>query len=100
LTLKTVIQNGLEETAAIDAFSGSQLLQSEPDASSFPNGGIRSTFEARGYTIWDTSSPMFIMERLFFTFLQFSFLTMEMRWMKRLFFFDLLKLYLLLLSSF
>jgi glutamine synthetase len=60
LTLKTVIQNGLEETAAIDAFSGSQLLQSEPDASSFPNGGIRSTFEARGYTIWDTSSPMFI----------------------------------------
>jgi glutamine synthetase len=44
----------------MDAFSGSQLLQSEPDASSFPNGGIRSTFEARGYTIWDTSSPMYI----------------------------------------
>ncbi|KAJ3324337.1 hypothetical protein HDV06_000376 [Boothiomyces sp. JEL0866] len=60
LTLKTVIHNGIEEVTAIDAFSGSQLLQSEPDASSFPNGGIRSTFEARGYTIWDTSSPMFI----------------------------------------
>ncbi|KAI8929747.1 glutamine synthetase type III N terminal-domain-containing protein [Entophlyctis helioformis] len=60
LTLKTVIHNGIEETSAIDAFSGSQLLQSEPDASSFPSGGIRSTFEARGYTIWDTTSPMFL----------------------------------------
>ncbi|KNC97555.1 uncharacterized protein SPPG_07029 [Spizellomyces punctatus DAOM BR117] len=60
LTLKTVISGGIEETTAIDAFSGSQLLQSEPDASSFPNGGMRSTFEARGYTIWDTTSPMFI----------------------------------------
>ncbi|TPX58403.1 glutamine synthetase [Spizellomyces sp. 'palustris'] len=60
LTLKTVISNGIEETTAIDAFSGSQLLQSEPDASSFPNGGMRSTFEARGYTIWDTTSPMFL----------------------------------------
>ncbi|KAI9091736.1 glutamine synthetase type III N terminal-domain-containing protein [Phlyctochytrium arcticum] len=60
LTLRTVISNGLEETSAIDAFSGSQLLQSEPDASSFPNGGMRSTFEARGYTIWDTTSPMFL----------------------------------------
>ncbi|KAJ1549050.1 hypothetical protein HK405_010654 [Cladochytrium tenue] len=60
LTLKTVLVNGFEQTTAIDAFSGSQLLQSEPDASSFPNGGMRSTFEARGYTIWDTTSPMFI----------------------------------------
>ncbi|KAJ3015413.1 hypothetical protein HKX48_004600 [Thoreauomyces humboldtii] len=60
LTLKTVISNGVEETTAIDAFSGSQLLQSEPDASSFPNGGMRTTFEARGYTIWDTTSPMFL----------------------------------------
>ncbi|KAI8913751.1 hypothetical protein DFJ77DRAFT_46054 [Powellomyces hirtus] len=60
LTLKTVISNGIEETSAIDAFSGSQLLQSEPDASSFPNGGMRTTFEARGYTIWDTTSPMFL----------------------------------------
>lgn len=60
LTLKTVVHNGLEETSPIDAFSGSQLLQSEPDASSFPNGGMRTTFEARGYTIWDTTSPMFL----------------------------------------
>ncbi|KAJ3090710.1 hypothetical protein HK102_002895 [Quaeritorhiza haematococci] len=60
LTLKTVIQGGVEEVTPIDAFSGSQLLQSEPDASSFPNGGMRSTFEARGYTVWDTTSPMFI----------------------------------------
>ncbi|PVZ99169.1 hypothetical protein BB558_004824 [Smittium angustum] len=49
-----------EESVLIDSFSGSQLLQSEPDASSFPSGGMRSTFEARGYTIWDTSSPMFV----------------------------------------
>ncbi|ORZ39888.1 glutamine synthetase type III N terminal-domain-containing protein [Catenaria anguillulae PL171] len=49
-----------DDTTAIDAFSGSQLLQSEPDASSFPSGGMRTTFEARGYTVWDTTSPMFI----------------------------------------
>ncbi|KAI9148625.1 hypothetical protein H9P43_010106 [Blastocladiella emersonii ATCC 22665] len=49
-----------EFAAAIDAFSGSQLLQSEPDASSFPSGGMRTTFEARGYTVWDTTSPMFL----------------------------------------
>ncbi len=45
----------------IDRFSGSQLIQSEPDASSFPSGGMRSTFEARGYTAWDPSSPVFLM---------------------------------------
>jgi glutamine synthetase len=44
-------------------FSGSQLITSEPDASSFPNGGVRTTFEARGYTAWDPSSPIFLMER-------------------------------------
>ncbi|KAJ3097435.1 hypothetical protein HDU97_004883 [Phlyctochytrium planicorne] len=60
LTLKSVLVNGHEEISPIDAFSGGQLLQSEPDASSFPNGGMRSTFEARGYTIWDTTSPMFL----------------------------------------
>ena len=43
-------------------FSGSSLIKGEPDASSFPNGGVRSTFEARGYTIWDTSSYPFIRE--------------------------------------
>lgn len=46
---------------AIDKFDGGQLAQQEPDASSFPNGGIRNTFEARGYTAWDPSSPAFIM---------------------------------------
>lgn len=47
---------------AIERFSASQLVQSEPDASSFPSGGMRATFEARGYTIWDPSSPIFIQE--------------------------------------
>jgi glutamine synthetase len=47
---------------AIERFSASQLVQSEPDASSFPSGGMRATFEARGYTIWDPSSPIFIMD--------------------------------------
>ena len=45
---------------AIERFDGSLLVQQEPDASSFPNGGIRSTFEARGYTLWDPSSPPFL----------------------------------------
>ncbi len=48
--------------SAIEYFSGSALVQQEPDASSFPSGGIRNTFEARGYTAWDPSSPAFIME--------------------------------------
>ena len=47
---------------AIESFSSSALVQQEPDASSFPSGGIRNTFEARGYTAWDPSSPAFIME--------------------------------------
>jgi glutamine synthetase len=46
----------------IERFSGDQLIQSEPDASSFPSGGIRTTFEARGYTAWDPSSPIFIVD--------------------------------------
>ncbi len=46
----------------IEAFSGKMLAQQEPDASSFPSGGIRATFEARGYTAWDPSSPAFISE--------------------------------------
>jgi glutamine synthetase len=46
---------------AIERFDGDLLIQQEPDASSFPNGGIRNTFEARGYTAWDPSSPAFIM---------------------------------------
>ena len=47
---------------AITAFSGSALVQGEPDASSFPSGGLRATFEARGYTAWDPTSPAFLME--------------------------------------
>ncbi|WP_448700044.1 glutamine synthetase III [Mucilaginibacter sp. AW1-3] len=48
--------------SAIERFSGDALAQQEPDASSFPSGGIRNTFEARGYTAWDPSSPAFIIE--------------------------------------
>ena len=47
---------------AIAEFSGSNLIQGEPDASSFPSGGLRATFEARGYTAWDPTSPAFIIE--------------------------------------
>lgn len=46
----------------IERFSAKQLIQSEPDASSFPSGGMRSTFEARGYTAWDPTSPAFLLE--------------------------------------
>lgn len=46
--------------SGIEKFKGNELVQQEPDASSFPNGGIRSTFEARGYTAWDPTSPMFL----------------------------------------
>jgi glutamine synthetase len=50
------------EGRAIESFKGSALVQQEPDASSFPNGGLRNTFEARGYTAWDPTSPAFIIE--------------------------------------
>ena len=50
----------LGEGQAIEKFGGGQLVQQEPDASSFPSGGIRNTFEARGYTAWDPTSPAFI----------------------------------------
>ncbi|MBI1762684.1 MAG: glutamine synthetase III [Acidobacteria bacterium] len=50
------------EGQAIERFDASQLIQSEPDASSFPSGGLRATFEARGYTAWDPSTPIFIMD--------------------------------------
>ncbi|MGE5106803.1 MAG: glutamine synthetase III [Sphingobacteriales bacterium] len=48
--------------SSLEEFDGAALIQQEPDASSFPSGGIRATFEARGYTAWDPSSPAFIME--------------------------------------
>jgi glutamine synthetase len=51
-----------ENDRPIEKLSASQLLQGEPDASSFPNGGSRSTFEARGYTSWDLTSPMFLLD--------------------------------------
>jgi glutamine synthetase len=50
----------LPDGKALEKFGGAQLVQQEPDASSFPNGGIRNTFEARGYTAWDPSSPAFV----------------------------------------
>ncbi len=50
----------LSDGTALEKFGGSQLVQQEPDASSFPSGGIRNTFEARGYTAWDPTSPAFI----------------------------------------
>ncbi len=52
-----------DASKGLETFKGSALIQQEPDASSFPNGGIRSTFEARGYTAWDPSSPIFIWGR-------------------------------------
>lgn len=52
----------VEDGRAIEKFAGNALVQQEPDASSFPNGGLRNTFEARGYTAWDPSSPAFIIE--------------------------------------
>ena len=52
-----------DDGGIIETFSGKLLIQQEPDASSFPNGGIRNTFEARGYTAWDVSSPAFIVDK-------------------------------------
>ncbi|MEO5870075.1 MAG: glutamine synthetase III, partial [Gemmatimonadaceae bacterium] len=46
----------------MESFTGAQLIQSEPDASSFPSGGLRATWEARGYTAWNPASPVFIVE--------------------------------------
>lgn len=51
------------QDTGVEKFAGKALVQQEPDASSFPSGGIRNTFEARGYTAWDPSSPAFIMEK-------------------------------------
>ncbi len=56
------ISNPDEEGRMVTAFSGKDLIKGEPDASSFPSGGLRSTFEARGYTAWDVTSPAFLKE--------------------------------------
>lgn len=53
-----------EDGRVIMEFSGKELIKGEPDASSFPSGGLRATFEARGYTAWDTTSPAFLKEDL------------------------------------
>lgn len=53
-------ETSMDGSDPVEKFGGSQLAQQEPDASSFPNGGIRNTFEARGYTAWDPTSPAFI----------------------------------------
>lgn len=52
----------IKEGKAFEKFNGSALVQQEPDASSFPTGGLRNTFEARGYSAWDPSSPVFLMD--------------------------------------
>jgi glutamine synthetase len=52
-----------KDGSVFENFSGNALVQQEPDASSFPNGGLRNTFEARGYTAWDPSSPAFVMDQ-------------------------------------
>lgn len=52
----------LRDGVAFEQFNGNALIQQEPDASSFPNGGLRNTFEARGYSAWDPTSPVFIMD--------------------------------------
>ena len=54
----TISSNG----SPLEKFDGDALVQAEPDASSFPSGGLRATFEARGYTAWDPMSPAFIMD--------------------------------------
>ena len=54
--------NPIDGGKAIENFRGTELIQQEPDASSFPSGGIRNTFEARGYTAWDPTSPAFILD--------------------------------------
>ena len=51
-----------DDKSVIEQFSAAQLIQSEPDASSFPSGGLRATWEARGYTAWNPASPVFIIE--------------------------------------
>jgi len=53
--------NPISDSSSIAEFSGKELVKGEPDASSFPNGGLRSTFEARGYTAWDPTSPAFVL---------------------------------------
>src|SRR5438132_1165717 len=61
-TVHSLNRINFTETHLKDLFSGKELIKGEPDASSFPSGGIRATFEARGYTAWDPTSPAYIRE--------------------------------------
>lgn len=72
---------------AVAEFSGKFLIQGEPDASSFPSGGLRATFEARGYTAWDVTNPAYILENPNGTFCAFPlplFPGQERLWTRRL----------------
>ena len=60
------------------SFSGKELIKGEPDASSFPSGGLRATFEARGYTAWDPTSPAFIKDRTLYIPTAFSMATTQL----------------------
>lgn len=72
----------LDDSRVIPEFSGSELVQGEPDASSFPSGGLRTTFEARGYTAWDPTSYAFIKGKTL-CIPTLSALTAERPWIKR-----------------
>ena len=75
-----------EDGRMIMEFSGKELIKGEPDASSFPSGGLRATFEARGYTTWDITSPAFIKETATgptFVSLQHSVLIKAKHWIRR-----------------
>lgn len=72
----------LDDSRVIPEFSGSELVQGEPDASSFPSGGLRTTFEARGYTAWDPTPTRLLREKRS-AFRRLSALTAEKPWIKR-----------------
>jgi glutamine synthetase len=78
--------NPIQGGKALEEFQGTSLIQQEPDASSFPSGGIRSTFEARGYTAWDPTSPALYL-KILCVFLQYLFLTLVIHWITKLLYF-------------
>ena len=65
-TKKTAFLNRDDKHNPIYRFSGKELIKGEPDASSFPSGGMRSTFEARGYTYWDLTANSFILDKVLY----------------------------------
>ena len=93
LLLKSMTASFLQQDdgQVIMEFSGKELVKGEPDASSFPSGGLRATFEARGYTAWDPTSPAFIKGWNTFAFQQRSALTAVRHLTRRLLFFALWK---------